>query len=83
MGTKNGSANGALRQRDEVRVAIVGGALTAPSSYLMKSPPKQVPDPVAHDDTEAFIAEHAVKKTKSDGKAAAKAKTEATKAAAK
>ena len=34
---------------------------TGPSSYLMKSPPKQVPDPVAHDLTEEFIAEHARK----------------------
>jgi myo-inositol-1-phosphate synthase len=60
----------------------VGGALTAPSSYLMKSPPKQVPDPVAHDNTEAFIAEHAVKKAKSDSKAEVKAKSD-PKAAAK
>src|SRR5512144_103818 len=32
----------------------VAGALKGPSSYLMKSPPVQVPDPVAHDDTEEF-----------------------------
>ncbi len=36
----------------------VGGALEAPSSYFMKSPPRQVPDSVARDDTERFIAEH-------------------------
>ncbi|MFL5886840.1 MAG: inositol-3-phosphate synthase, partial [Thermoleophilaceae bacterium] len=36
----------------------LGGALEAPSSYLMKSPPVQVPDSVARDDTEKFIAEY-------------------------
>jgi myo-inositol-1-phosphate synthase len=36
----------------------VGGPLEGPSSYLMKSPPVQVPDPVAREDTERFIAEH-------------------------
>jgi myo-inositol-1-phosphate synthase len=33
----------------------VSGALEGPSSYLMKSPPRQFPDPVAHDKTEEFI----------------------------
>src|SRR5882724_111830 len=33
----------------------LSGALEAPSSYLMKSPPVQVPDSIARDDTEAFI----------------------------
>ena len=37
----------------------IGGALVDPVSYLMKSPPKQVPDPVAHDLTEEFIAKNA------------------------
>ena len=37
----------------------IGGALTGPSSYLMKSPPKQVPDPVARELTEQFIKENA------------------------
>ncbi len=37
----------------------VGGPLEAPSSYLMKSPPVQVPDSVARDDTEAFIEQYA------------------------
>jgi myo-inositol-1-phosphate synthase len=37
----------------------IGGSLVGPSSYLMKSPPKQVPDPVACDLTEEFIREHA------------------------
>ena len=36
----------------------VGGPLEGPSSYLMKSPPVQVPDDEARDDTERFIAEH-------------------------
>ena len=36
----------------------VGGSLEAPSAYLMKSPPRQVPDSVARDDIERFIAEH-------------------------
>ncbi len=33
----------------------VGGALVAPSSYLMKSPPQQFTDAEAHARTEAFI----------------------------
>ena len=37
----------------------IGGALVEPSSYLMKSPPKQVPDPVARELTEQFIADNA------------------------
>jgi myo-inositol-1-phosphate synthase len=36
----------------------VSGALEGPSAYLMKSPPKQLPDPVARDMTEQFIEEH-------------------------
>jgi myo-inositol-1-phosphate synthase len=36
----------------------VGGPLTGPSAYMMKSPREQFPDPVARDMTEAFIAEH-------------------------
>jgi myo-inositol-1-phosphate synthase len=35
-----------------------GGPLVAPSSYLMKSPPEQFPDPVARDMVETFIEEH-------------------------
>ena len=34
----------------------LGGALDAPSSYFMKSPPEQFTDSVAHQKTEAFIA---------------------------
>jgi myo-inositol-1-phosphate synthase len=37
----------------------VGGPLVAPSSYLMKSPPEQYPDPVAREMSEAFIKEYA------------------------
>ena len=36
----------------------VGGALAGPSSYLMKSPPKQVPDDEAYEATESFIREY-------------------------
>ena len=42
----------------------VAGALEGPSSYLMKSPPKQIVDDEAYDATEAFIREHA--RTKSE-----------------
>jgi len=47
---------------DALRCAKLGldrglsGALEAPSSYFMKSPPVQFTDSVAHDKTEAFIA---------------------------
>jgi myo-inositol-1-phosphate synthase len=37
----------------------VAGALEGPSSYLMKSPPKQVPDDDAYEATEKFISENA------------------------
>jgi len=33
----------------------IGGALSGPSAYFMKSPPQQFPDDEAHDRTEAFI----------------------------
>jgi myo-inositol-1-phosphate synthase len=55
----------------------VGGPLKAPSSYLMKSPPEQVPDPIAHDNTEAFIREHALKRAKPAGTKKAKAAAKA------
>ncbi|MGZ5339338.1 MAG: inositol-3-phosphate synthase, partial [Thermoleophilaceae bacterium] len=35
-----------------------GGPIEGPSSYLMKSPPNQVPDAVARERTEDFIAEY-------------------------
>jgi myo-inositol-1-phosphate synthase len=59
----------------------VGGALKGPSSYLMKSPPEQVPDPIAHDDTEEFIRKHALKPVAETKKAKGSAK--GSKAAAK
>jgi myo-inositol-1-phosphate synthase len=40
----------------------VAGALDGPSAYLMKSPPKQMPDPVAREQTEEFIRKYAGKK---------------------
>src|SRR2546421_851813 len=42
----------------------VAGALEAPSSYLMKSPPKQVPDDDAYEATEGFIRDNARATTK-------------------
>jgi len=39
----------------------VAGALEGPSSYLMKSPPKQIVDDEAHEATERFIRENARK----------------------
>ena len=39
----------------------VAGALEGPSSYLMKSPPKQIVDDEAYEATEAFIRDHARK----------------------
>jgi myo-inositol-1-phosphate synthase len=41
----------------------VAGALEGPSSYLMKSPPKQIPDDDAAEATERFIKQHARKQT--------------------
>jgi myo-inositol-1-phosphate synthase len=42
----------------------VGGALEGPSAYLMKSPPKQLPDDEAHDAVEQFIKQHTKAPTK-------------------
>jgi myo-inositol-1-phosphate synthase len=50
----------------------VAGALEAPSSYLMKSPPVQIVDSEARDNTERFIKQNALKSDKK-AKAAAKA----------
>src|SRR5213078_4220280 len=52
----------------------IGGPLKGPSSYLMKSPPEQVPDPVAHDLTEEFITKHARKRAQGAKKQKAEAK---------
>jgi myo-inositol-1-phosphate synthase len=48
----------------------IAGALEGPSSYLMKSPPVQIVDSEAHENTEKFIKQNARKPEK---KAAAKA----------
>jgi myo-inositol-1-phosphate synthase len=42
----------------------VAGALEGPSSYLMKSPPKQVPDDDAYEATEKFIRDNARRSVK-------------------
>jgi myo-inositol-1-phosphate synthase len=42
----------------------IAGALEAPSSYLMKSPPKQIRDDESRELVERFIAQNAVKRTK-------------------
>jgi myo-inositol-1-phosphate synthase len=47
----------------------VAGALEGPSSYLMKSPPKQIVDDEAYEATERFIAQNALKKAKTTAKA--------------
>jgi myo-inositol-1-phosphate synthase len=49
----------------------VSGALEGPSAYLMKAPPKQMPDDEAHAAVERFIKQHARKAAKP--KAASKA----------
>jgi myo-inositol-1-phosphate synthase len=55
---------------DAVRLAKLAlnsglaGALEGPSAYLMKSPPKQIPDDDAHAAVEDFIRQHARKKEK-------------------
>jgi myo-inositol-1-phosphate synthase len=46
----------------------ISGALEAPSAYLMKSPPKQIPDAAARDAVERFIAQHARKQTRAKAK---------------
>jgi myo-inositol-1-phosphate synthase len=49
----------------------VAGALEGPSAYLMKSPPKQMPDDEAHDAVERFIKQY--KRTTTKPRAGAKA----------
>src|SRR5688500_3303412 len=46
----------------------VSGALEGPSSYLMKSPPRQIQDDEARDLTDAFIKKHARKRAKTSTK---------------
>jgi myo-inositol-1-phosphate synthase len=60
---------------DAVRLAKLAlnngitGALEAPSSYLMKSPPKQIRDDEAHAAIERFITQNAVAKRKTAARA--------------
>ena len=49
----------------------IAGALEAPSSYLMKSPPVQIVDDEAHENTEKFIKQYGLK-TEKKAKTAAK-----------
>jgi myo-inositol-1-phosphate synthase len=47
----------------------VAGGLEGPSAYLMKSPPKQIPDDDAHAAVERFIKQYARKQAKTPAKA--------------
>ena len=47
----------------------IAGALEAPSSYLMKSPPKQIRDDESRELVERFITQNALKPTKAAAKA--------------
>jgi myo-inositol-1-phosphate synthase len=47
----------------------IAGALEAPSSYLMKSPPKQIRDDESRERVERFIKDNQRKKTKAPVKA--------------
>jgi myo-inositol-1-phosphate synthase len=49
----------------------VSGALEGPSAYLMKSPPKQMPDDQARDAVERFIKQYRRKTAKAPAKATA------------
>jgi myo-inositol-1-phosphate synthase len=49
----------------------IAGALEGPSSYLMKSPPKQIVDDEAYEATEQFIAQNARKAAQQKAEAAA------------
>src|SRR5690348_13663199 len=53
----------------------ISGALEAPSSYFMKSPPVQYTDDVAHDSVEEFIAEYAGKRDQVEARMAELAET--------
>jgi myo-inositol-1-phosphate synthase len=57
----------------------IAGQVDGPSSYLMKSPHNQRPDPVAREMTEEFIAQHARQRglPKEKGKKGKKAKARA------
>ena len=47
----------------------ISGSLEAPSAYLMKSPPKQIRDDEAHEQSERFIVKNALAKRKAGAKA--------------
>jgi myo-inositol-1-phosphate synthase len=49
----------------------VAGALEGPSSYLMKSPPKQIVDDEAYEQSEEFIKKYRRKTVKTPTKAKA------------
>jgi myo-inositol-1-phosphate synthase len=54
----------AVRLAKLALVNSISGALEAPSAYLMKSPPKQIPDAEARDEVERFIAQNARKRSR-------------------
>jgi myo-inositol-1-phosphate synthase len=60
---------------DAVRLAKLAlnkglsGGLEGPSAYLMKSPPRQIPDDEAHDAVERFIEQNARARTRAAAKA--------------
>ena len=47
----------------------ISGALEAPSSYLMKSPPKQIRDDESRELVERYITQNTTKKAKASAKA--------------
>jgi myo-inositol-1-phosphate synthase len=53
----------------------ISGALEAPSSYFMKSPPVQYTDDVAHDSVEEFIAQYGGKRDRVEARMAELAET--------
>ena len=54
----------------------IGGSLVAPSSYFMKTPPKQFTDDEAREMTEEYISADGKSSEKTTGKAVAAAETE-------
>jgi myo-inositol-1-phosphate synthase len=62
----------------------LSGTVVAPSAYFMKSPPRQIPDDLAHERVEAFIAGRDSETLKGDGiRGATKATRSRAKSAAK
>jgi myo-inositol-1-phosphate synthase len=53
----------------------ISGALEAPSSYFMKSPPVQFTDDVAHDSVEDFIVQYSGKRSRNEELMAARAES--------